>query len=527
MLEERRGQGRRAARSLLVLGGTGDLTARFLLPGLAELQDAGKLPDDVVLLAVGRQDWSDDEYRAWAAARLAEHAGDVPEASRAALAGRLGYDRGDVTDARDLKRALDRAGGVPVVYLALPNTVFLPTLQALTEVGVPEGSTIAVEKPFGTDGENARQLNEVLHQVVAEERVFRIDHFLATRTVLALLGLRFANRLFEPVWNAAHIERVDITFDETLGLEGRAGYYDTAGALRDMLQNHLLQQLGGDRDGAAGDPGRRRSLRPQGRRRCAPSIPRPTRLGTPSAAGTPPAGSAIASCPTTPPRRRGRRPADRDLRRVHGHGGHPALGQACPSACAAARRCAADRHEIAVRFRPVPHPVFRPETEPDVLRLSFRPDRIGLELNLNGAGGPFELERRVLDSRLPPPRLSAYGLLLDEMLSGSRTLSISDVEAEESWRIVQPVLAAWAAGAVPLREYPAGSAGPATAAAGAARSRSPARTRAPTSSTRRSARGGPITCSPTGSPSGVKPPGTDSAGQPVAEISVQERIHSR
>jgi glucose-6-phosphate 1-dehydrogenase len=122
----------------------------------------------------------------------------------------------------------------------------------------------------------------------------------------------------------------------------------------------------------------------------------------------------------------------------------------------------AGRQEIVVRFRPVPHlPFLESAPEPDVLRLSLSPDAIALEVNLNGAGDPFDLERQVLAARMAPHDLPAYGLLLRELLEGDTTLSISDVEAEESWRIVEPVLAAWAAGEVPLQEYPAGSTGPA------------------------------------------------------------------
>jgi glucose-6-phosphate 1-dehydrogenase len=121
----------------------------------------------------------------------------------------------------------------------------------------------------------------------------------------------------------------------------------------------------------------------------------------------------------------------------------------------------ADRHEVALRFKPVPHLAFAAEDPPpDVLRLRLEPDGISLELNLNGAGDPFDLERRALEIEIPPRQLSAYGLLLKELLAGSAALSISDVEAEESWRIVEPILAAWAADEVPLLEYPAGSDGP-------------------------------------------------------------------
>jgi glucose-6-phosphate 1-dehydrogenase len=443
-----------------MLGGTGDLTGRLLLPGLAELAASGGLADDVVLLAVDRKDWTEDQYRDWAGDRLAEHAAHVPDEARRALAGRLGFQRGDVTDGGDLRAALERAGGVPVIYLALPNTVFLPTLQALEQVGVPEGSTIAVEKPFGRNGADARQLNEVLHRLVPEERVFRNDHFMAMQTVLNVLGLRFANRLFEPVWNASHIERVDIIFDESLGLEDRAGYYDRAGALRDMLQNHLLQQLaliamepplsvdGGDLAARKGDV--LRAVRP----------PADMRRDTVRARYT--AG----------------RIGDRQLPDYTGENGVDPSRETetyaeytvtvdnwrwagVPFRLRSGKALGDDRKQIEIRFRPVPHQAFGDTApHPGVLRLTFEPDGIGLEINLNGAGDPFELERRTLDIDLPRRELSAYGLLLKEMLAGNRTLSISDVEAEESWRIVEPILAAWSAGEVPLREYPAGSDGP-------------------------------------------------------------------
>ncbi|WP_040338822.1 glucose-6-phosphate dehydrogenase [Candidatus Blastococcus massiliensis] len=452
-------------RSLIVLGGTGDLTGRLLLPGLAELQHAGELADDLAVVAVGTHGRTDEEYRSWARDRLAAHAPRVPEAVREALVGRLGYEHGDVTVPADLRRALERAGGSPVVYLALPNTIFLPTLEALEQAGLPDGAVIAVEKPFGRDRADARRLNEVLHRLVPEEQVFRTDHFLAMQTVLNILGLRFANRLFEPVWNANHVERVEIVFDESLALEGRAGYYDTAGALRDMLQNHLLQQLAL----VAMEPPTAIDARSLSTRKA--DVLRAVRSPTDMARDTVRARYTAGTV------------AGRELPDYTAEDGvEPARGTetyaeftvtvenwrwaGVPFRLRTGKALGSDRQEIAIWFRPVPHLAFGDGDgvpQPDVLRLRFDPDGIALELNLNGADDPFELERRALDIALAPPRLSAYGLLLQEMLAGSATLSISDVEAEESWRIVAPVLAAWQADEVPLLEYPAGSDGPALA----------------------------------------------------------------
>jgi glucose-6-phosphate 1-dehydrogenase len=384
----------------------------------------------------------------------------VPERARERLVARLGHQQGDVTVADDLRRGLERAGGIPVLYLALPNTVFLPTLQALSEVGVPDGTVIAVEKPFGRNRADAERLNAVLHRLVPEESVFRTDHFLAMQTVLNILGLRFANRVFEPLWSAEHVERVDIVFDEVLGLEGRAGYYDTAGALKDMLQNHLLQILAV----VAMEPPDGLDARSLAARKAAvlKAVRPPADMARDTVRARYTAGTVegralpeyIAEDGVDPTR------GTETYAEYTVTVDNPRWSDV-PFRLRSGKALGLDRHEIALRFRPVPHVAFADEDpEPDVLRLSLEPDAVTLELNLNGAGDPFDLERRALGIDLPPRRLSAYGLLLAEMLAGNATLSISDVEAEESWRIVEPILAAWAAGEVPLGEYPAGSDGP-------------------------------------------------------------------
>jgi glucose-6-phosphate 1-dehydrogenase len=446
--------------TFVVLGGSGDLTGRLLLPSLAQLVGTGVLGEDVRVLAVSREEWDDGAYRDWARRRLTAHAPDLDEQVREQVVGRLGHVCGDVTSAGDLRAALDRVEGAPVVYLALPNTVFLPTLQALREVGLPAGARVVVEKPFGRDEADARELNAVLRDLVPEDATFRIDHFLAKQTVLNVLGLRFANRLFEPVWNAAHVESVEIVFDETLGLEGRAGYYDRAGALRDMLQNHLLQVLAL----VAMEPPRTidHEVLPARKADVLRAVRPPADPGTGSVRGRYTAGTV-----------EGRHLPDY----VAEDGVDPARGTetyaeftvtienwrwaGVPFRLRTGKALGSERREVVVRFRPVPHLAFVDEQpEPDVLRFRLSPDSIALELNLNGAGDPFDLERGVLEVTSPPQQLPAYAVLLQEVLAGDPTLSISAAEAEEGWRIVAPVLAAWAADEVPLLGYPAGSAGP-------------------------------------------------------------------
>jgi glucose-6-phosphate 1-dehydrogenase len=448
-------------RSLVILGGSGDLTGRLLLPSLARLAGAGDL-DRVDVVGVSRDDWDDEAYRGWARDRLARHAGDRPEDERERLVGRLSYQRGDVTSPDDLRRALDATDGTPVVYLALPNTVFAPTLDALAAVGLPDGAQVVVEKPFGRDLADARSLNEKLHRLLPEEAVFRVDHFLAKPTVLNVLGLRFANRLFEPVWNSAHVDRVDIVVDETLGLEGRAGYYDTAGALRDMLQNHLLQLLAliamePPLSVTGGGLARRkadvlRAVAPPADVRAGSVRGRYT-AGTVGGRQLPDYASEEGVDPARETETYAELTVTVDNWRWAG----------VPFRLRSGKALGSGRREIAVHFRPVPHLAFTDEDpRPGVLRVTLSPDEgIEVELNLNGSGDPFDLEREVMRVDAPMQGLPAYALVLRELLQGDTTLSISDAEAEECWRIVEPVLAAWSAGEVPLLEYPAGSDGPA------------------------------------------------------------------
>lgn len=449
--------------TLLLLGANGDLTRRFLLPALAHLQRDDLLPEDVAVIAVGRRDGDDDMFRRLAAKALEEHTAHLDPADRAALCSRLSYAVADASSADDLRPLVQRTDGPVIVYLALPHTLFAATIAALTEVGLPAGSRLVVEKPFGADLADARRLNQLVAALLPEDAVFRVDHFLTMQSVLDLLGLRFANRIFEPIWHAGHVERVDITWDETLGLEGRAGYYDSAGALRDMLQNHLLQLL------------------------CLVAMEPPTSLGERDLrdrkfdvlrATRPPAPGQMATRT-----RRGRYTAGTTGGQalpsyIDEPGVDPARGtetfaevtltvdnwrwSGVPFTLRSGKGLGQDRREIAVTFREVPHLTFGPDraARPNVIRIFLDPDAIALEVNVNAEGSPSELEPATLGVEFGPPDLPTYAHLLAAVLAGDPTLSLRGDEAEESWRVMEPVLAAWAAGGVPLQDYLGGSAGP-------------------------------------------------------------------
>lgn len=225
--------------TLLILGASGDLTSRLLLPGIATLLRAE--PDrrvDVVgadLRELTADDWHDRVHTAL------QLDGVVGPGAKAVLRSTR-YVAGDATDPASLRALLESIDcDRLVIYFALPPQVTEPVCRALEQTGVPEGTILAIEKPFGASLESARELNALVTRIVPEDRVFRIDHFLGLHTVLNLLGLRFANRLLEPVWDRDSIAKVEVLYDETVTLEGRAGYYDRNGALRDMIQSHLLQ----------------------------------------------------------------------------------------------------------------------------------------------------------------------------------------------------------------------------------------------------------------------------------------------
>ena len=235
--------------TLLLFGATGDLARRMLLPSLYGLDSDGLLPDDLRIVGTARTELDDNGFRERADAALREHlpAGFYQDGVAARFLNRLHYVPLDITEMRGFERLAETIGdpcdGV-AIFLSTAPSLFKPTIDGLEAAGLACPTVrMALEKPLGTNLDSSREINDAVGAAFPEDRIFRIDHYLGKETVQNLLALRFANLLFEPLWNSAHIDHVQITVAERIGLEGRGDYYDSTGALRDMVQNHMLQLL--------------------------------------------------------------------------------------------------------------------------------------------------------------------------------------------------------------------------------------------------------------------------------------------
>jgi glucose-6-phosphate 1-dehydrogenase len=446
-------------RTLVILGASGDLTARLLLPGLGQL--ISKRPDlDLELIGVGSTPMTPAQWRK----RVTESfsAGGADAKAVSSLIAASTYRVADATSAVDLEKILADCTGTPAVYFALPPAVTEKVVEVLAKMKLPSGIVLALEKPFGTDLRSAKALNRLLATFIPEHQVHRVDHFLGKSTVLNILGLRFANRLFEESWNASNIARVEISYDEQIGLEARAGYYDHAGALVDMIQSHLLQVLAV----VAMEPPS--TLDSDDLRGAMAQALRATRIWKDDAktgsrrarytAGTV-AGQRLGSYvkqPGVDPTRATETLAEMvfavDNWRWAG----------VPFVLRSGKALADNRKDIVITFREVPHlPTgMTGRDAPARLRISLDPHLMELDLNINGEGNPFTLDSVTLSATFAESDLPAYGEVLEGILTGDATLSVRGDAAEECWRIVTPVLSAWRKNTVPLDNYAAGSSGP-------------------------------------------------------------------
>jgi glucose-6-phosphate 1-dehydrogenase len=455
---------------LVLFGATGDLAARFLFPALAAMHAVGQLPASLTVLGTSRDPLTDDEFRHRVADALTTHAPDTPSESRAAIIAATRYAAVDIADATDVRRVIGIGDGGSSVgaYLALPPTLFDAAIRSLSDAGMPERSRIAIEKPFGTSIEGARRLNALVAEAfgkAAEHIIFRVDHVLGMATIQNLIGMRMASRSLDAFWNGGAISQIEVLWEEVLGLEGRAGYFDSAGTLKDVMQNHMLQVLAlvameppaslDERDLRAAKVRALKAVRTP-RTDAMAAHTRRARYG----AGTlaPSMGS-----PARPV------PAYRDEEGVNLARETETFAevvvevdtprwQGARFVLRAGKALAERRKGILIRFRP--------RTDAPVVDERHETLWVGIDepndiaLRLTGASNPAEPMALPVVLSAPPPasQLPPYGNVLLDFLRGSSRLSVGGDEAEEAWRIVAPILEAWDARVVPMEEYPAGAA---------------------------------------------------------------------
>ena len=460
----------------VIFGGTGDLARRKILPALWDLRREGRIDDRVLVLGVTRDTaMTDGAYRELVLEALAPE-GDDRDAARSWCERAVHYAGTDDGDEADYARLgarieeLEAAHDVPgnrAFYLALPPVAFAPTVDALGRAGLNRSSgwtRLVVEKPFGRDTASALALNETVHRWFDESQVYRIDHYLGKETVQNLLVFRFANAVFESLWSRSHVRAVQITVAEDLGIGTRAGYYDRAGAVRDIVQNHAAQLLAliAMEVPTVMDAASIRAEKVKALRAIRPPAADDIVLGqyTHGQVGGHTVPSYLEERGVPPESRTPTYAAlhlEVDSWRWQGVPFHVRTGKRLP------RRLT----EVVMVFRRPPVWLFEPlgacEVRSNILRLTIQPDEgFTLLVNAKTPGQPLALERLGLDfdysekfAELP----DAYHTLLLEVMEGDQTLFVHADEVTTAWGIVAPALA----GDLPVHDYAAGSWGPAEA----------------------------------------------------------------
>ena len=467
---------------LLLFGATGDLAQRMLLPSLFGLHADGLLPDGLTITGSARSDYADKEYRAFAKKALDEF---LPkdmkdEKGIKAFLDRLFFQPCDLSDESTFAALAEKVGDVSgglAIFLSTAPSLFEPAVKGLEKVGLA-GSTVRIglEKPLGYDLASSREINDTVASVFTEPQIFRIDHYLGKETVQNILALRFGNSFFEPIWNAQGIDNVQITIAETVGLEDRAGYYESAGALRDMVANHMLQLLAliAMEPPANYDPTEIRDEKSK--------IFRALRLMTPEEV---PANTVTGQYTGGAVKGEIVKGYDDELGYDSNVETFVAIKahvdnwrwQGVPFYLRTGKRLPVRRSEIAIQFKPVPHSMFAGRgglLQPNTLVIRLQPEEYIELLVMSKEPG---LDREGVRLREVPLKLSldaeyagtrrriAYERLLLDLIEGDQTLFVRRDEVEAQWTWIDAIRAGWTANATKPKHYPSGTWGPSAAIA--------------------------------------------------------------